>query len=131
MNLLVQVHVPNAHEATQTEMVAFGAEEGLLQGHERSWVAHDLKNPERPEGFWQSIFKSQVREDIISPEEACGCAHGHQVVNIFSLAGVLASVKQLKKHASNTALQGLQRGAKAEDMVESPIRSCSVINLGK
>ena len=66
-------------------MVAFGAEEGLLQGHERSWVAHDLKNPELPEGFWQSIVKSQVREDIISPEEACGCAHGHQVVNIFSL----------------------------------------------
>ena len=97
-------------------MVAFGAEEGLLQGHERSWVAHDLKNPELPEGFWQSIVKSQVREDIISPEEACGCAHGHQVVNIFSLVGVLASVKQLKKHASNTALQGLLGGAKAEDM---------------
>ena len=48
-------------EATQTEMVVFGAEKGLLQGHERSWAAHDLKKPELPEGFWQSIFKSQVR----------------------------------------------------------------------
>ena len=53
---------PMHSEATQTEMVVFGAEKGLLQGHERSWAAHNLKKPELPEGFWQSIFKSQVRE---------------------------------------------------------------------
>ena len=48
-------------EAKQTETLMFGAERVSLQGHARSWVPHALKSPELPEGFRQSIFKSQVR----------------------------------------------------------------------
>ena len=51
-------------EAKQTETLEFGAEKGLLQGQARRWVAHVLKSPELSEGFRQSIFKSQVREDL-------------------------------------------------------------------
>ena len=40
----------------------FGAEKDLLQGNARRWAAHAFKNPELPEGFQQSIFKSQVLE---------------------------------------------------------------------
>ena len=40
----------------------FGAGKGLLQGHTRRQVVHALKSSELPEGFWQSPFKSQVRE---------------------------------------------------------------------
>ena len=55
----------------------------------------------------------------------------HQRVNIFHLVGVLASVKQLRKCASDV-LWVLQRGAKAEVMgegsaMEGPIGSCLVI----
>ena len=52
-------------EAKHTKTSEFGAEKGLLQGHARRRVAHALKSPELPEGFWQSIFKSQVREGVL------------------------------------------------------------------
>jgi hypothetical protein len=38
------------------------------------------------------------------------------MVNVFHLVGVLASVKQLGKCASDTVIWVLQRGAKAEAM---------------
>ena len=50
-------------EAKHTKMSEFGAEKGLFQGSARRRVAYTLKRPELPEGFWQSIFKSQVREE--------------------------------------------------------------------
>ena len=69
-------------------------------------------------------------------QEAWGlCAHGHQVVNVFHLVGVLASVKQLRKCASDTVISELQREAKAEDMGggvcpgKGPIGSCWVTML--
>ena len=49
-------------EAKQTKMSEFGAEKGLLQGHARKQVTQAPKAPEVPKGFWQSIFKGQVRE---------------------------------------------------------------------
>ena len=57
---LAQVHVPEAQERQTNWMSEFGAEKGLLQGHARRQVAHALKNPKLPKGFWQSTFKSQV-----------------------------------------------------------------------
>ena len=44
------------------ETLEFGAEKVLLQGHIRRWEVYALKSPELPERFWQSTFKSQVRE---------------------------------------------------------------------
>ena len=49
-------------EAKQTEILEFGAEKGLLQGHARRRVAPALKSPELPKGFQQSTFQSQVEE---------------------------------------------------------------------
>ena len=49
-------------EAKQTEILEFGAEKDLLQGHARRWVAFASKNPEVPESFQQSVFKNKVRE---------------------------------------------------------------------
>ena len=46
---------PVHSEAKQTEMLAFAAEKGLLQGH-------DLKSPMLPKVFLQGIFKSRVWE---------------------------------------------------------------------
>ena len=43
-----------------------------------------------------------------------------KVVNFFHLVVVLTSVKQLRKCASDTIIEVLQRGAKAEDMGEGP-----------
>lgn len=45
----------------------------------------------------------------------CHRALGHQVVHFFPLVGVLSSVKQLRKCASDTVPQ---RGANAEDVGE-------------
>ena len=42
-------------EAKQTETSEFGAEKGLLQGHEGEWVTHVPQTPELPKGFQQSI----------------------------------------------------------------------------
>lgn len=96
--------------AKMSELVA---DRGLLQGQAGRWVARALKSFELPEGFRQSIFISQQREegrrghdqliyrsliggegtgchrvDFISPR-ALGdwelCAHGPQVVGIFHL----------------------------------------------
>ena len=53
---------PMHSEAKQTEILEFGAEKGLLQGHVKRQMSHALKSPELPEGFWQRIFKSQVKE---------------------------------------------------------------------
>lgn len=50
---LAQVHVLDAQ---------FGAKKCLLKVHASSQVAPALKSPELPEGFQQSVFKSQVRE---------------------------------------------------------------------
>ena len=44
----------------QIEMSEFGAEKDLFQSQARMQVAHALKSPELPKGFWQNIFKSQV-----------------------------------------------------------------------
>ena len=54
------------NEAKQTETLEFGAEKSLLQGHARRWEVYALKSPELPERFWQSTFKSQVREGCFS-----------------------------------------------------------------
>ena len=35
---------PKHSDAKQTEMMGFGAEKGLLQGHARRWVAQALKS---------------------------------------------------------------------------------------
>ena len=51
---------PMHSEFKQTEMSEFGAEKDLFQGQARRQVAHALKSPELPKGFWQNIFKSQV-----------------------------------------------------------------------
>ena len=48
-------------------------------------------------------------------------AHDHQVVNFFQLVVVLASVKQLRKCASDSIISVLQRGATAEDMGEGSV----------
>ena len=65
------------------------------------------------QGFTLSILRLQ---------EVWGLhAHGHKVVNFFHLVVVLASVKQLGKHASDTVIQVLQRGAAAEDMGEGSV----------
>ena len=45
-------------------------------------------------------------------------AHGHQVVNFFHWVGVLASIKQLRKCASDSIRWVLQGGSTAEDMGE-------------
>ena len=50
-------------EAKQTGTSEPGAEKGLLQAHAGRWVAHALKSPKLPEGFCQSTFKNQVREE--------------------------------------------------------------------
>ena len=42
-------------------------------------------------------------------------AHSHQVVTVFHLVKVFMSVKWLRNCASDTVIQVLQRGAKAED----------------
>ena len=47
-------------EVKQTKMLEFGAEKGLLHGRTRRQVAHALKCSKLPEGFQQSIFKSQI-----------------------------------------------------------------------
>ena len=47
------------------EMLEFGAEKCLVQGHARrvaQWVAHARKSPELPEGFQQGIFKGNMRQ---------------------------------------------------------------------
>ena len=57
------------------------------------------------------------------------------LVNISHLVGrVFISAKQLRKFVSNTVIQVLQRGAKAENMgeilsQEGPKRFCSVTSL--
>ena len=58
-----------------------------------------------------------------------------RLVNISHLVGkVFISAKQLRKFVSNTVIQVLQRGAKAENMgqvlsQEGPKRFCSVTTL--
>ena len=47
-------------------------------------------------------------------------AHDYQVVNFFHLVG-LASVKELRKCASDTVIWVLPRGARAEDMGEGSV----------
>ena len=54
---MCQIH----SEAQKTETSEFGAEEGLLQSHARREVDHALKSLELPKGFWQSIYKGQVK----------------------------------------------------------------------
>lgn len=44
----------------------------------------------------------------------CHRALGHQVVHFFPLVGVLSSVKQLRKCASDTVIYELEIGTKAE-----------------
>ena len=59
---------------------------------------------------------------VLSLQAAWGLgAHGHQVVNIFHLVEVLASVKQLRKCASDTVTWVLQRGAIAGDLGEGSV----------
>ena len=36
-----------------------------MQDHARRQVAYALKSLELPEEFWQSVFKSQVREVVV------------------------------------------------------------------
>ena len=43
------------------------------------------------------------------------------IKRVFYLVGVLASVKQLRKRALDTAIWVLQKGAKAEDMGEGSV----------
>ena len=51
-------------EATKMETLGFG-EKGLLQCHaQRDEVAHALKSLQFPEGFWEGIFESQVKEGV-------------------------------------------------------------------
>ena len=52
---------PTHNVAKHMKTLEFTAEKGLLQGHAGRWVAHALKWHELLIGFWQSIFKSQVR----------------------------------------------------------------------
>ena len=47
-------------------------------------------------------------------------AHGHQVLKIFSLVRVLASVETTLEMCVRYYYLGTQRGAKAEDMGEGP-----------
>ena len=49
-------------EAKQTKTSESGEEKGLLQGHSSRQVAQAQKIPKLPKGFWQSIFKGQMRE---------------------------------------------------------------------
>ena len=51
---------PMHSEAKQTKTSEFGAEKGLLQSRTRRQVAHTLKSSKLPEGFRQSVFKSQI-----------------------------------------------------------------------
>ena len=39
---------PKHSDAKQTEMLEFGAEKGLLQGHARRWVSQALKSLKLP-----------------------------------------------------------------------------------
>ena len=91
--------------------------------------------------FLESIFKAQAREwsprvcaqlghtflvdgeitgqcHFINPQAPVGlgtmCSWSSKV-NLFCLAEVLASVKQLRKCAANTVVSVLQRGTEAED----------------
>ena len=52
-----------------TEMLESGAEKGLLQCPAERQGGSYPKSPELPKGFWQSIFKSQLKELGVS-----GCA---------------------------------------------------------
>ena len=45
-------------------MLESGAEKGLLQCPAERQGGSYPKSPELPKGFWQSIFKSQVREQV-------------------------------------------------------------------
>ena len=50
-----------ASEAKQSGMSEFGAENGVLQGHARRWVACAQQKHKLPKGFQQSVLKGQVR----------------------------------------------------------------------
>ena len=59
--------------------------------------------------------------NIINPKMPVSLrASDHQVVNFFHLMVVLASVKQLRKCASDTIIWVLQRGAREENVGEAP-----------
>ena len=108
-----------------------------LASKENAWlIPPPFRNLRLPQGFHQSIFKGYMREGVTgSVISSCTIlwlvgieitgltlsilrrqqvwrlrALDHQVANFFHLVVVLASVKQLRKYASDTVIWVLQRG---------------------
>ena len=141
-----KVRVPNAQWGqTNRNVGSLEQRKVYCRAMQEERVARAPQNSGRPEGLQQSIFKGQGRPrvcdqlghnslmgswwSILRSQIVWGLhAHDHQVVHFFHLVVVLASEK-LRKHASDTIIQVLQRGAKAEDMGEGfvPGRPCRVL----
>ena len=99
-----------------------------LNGHEFEQTPGDCEGQESlmcssPWGCKESDTTELLKNNIILRLQQAMefCAPDHQVVKVFHLVGVLASIKQLRKCALDTVIQAQQRGDKAEAMREESI----------
>ena len=142
--LLAQLCVSSAQWGHANWNVRVWNRERFIVGYGKQWLAYALESPELPEGFWQSIFTSQMgwSQDMwsvhaqfsgwVMVHEQDGRSLGSrrpgavsQVKQLTSFIwwGIFTSAKQLRKCASNTVIWVFQRGAAAED---GPVVSCLV-----